>query len=156
MDNICDICNKIFSSKSKVKRHKNNIHLKLKPYECNKCGFKCSQKENLKVHSCGGEQENKYQQILEELKNGTFQITPIGVIDILTETEIIEIKMFAHWQKSIGQILSYSYYYPEHNKKIYFFGNKLSKEKEKILKVIANNSKIKLYYFDDNDEIYKL
>lgn len=45
-------------------------------------------------------------------------------IDILTETEIIEIKNFKNFMKAIGQILIYSQYYPKHKKRIHFFNIK--------------------------------
>jgi len=56
--------------------------------------------------------------------------TPAGRIDLLTDTEIIEIKRVSDWKAALGQILVYSAYYPEHQKRLHLFGN--SKELEKL------------------------
>ena len=51
--------------------------------------------------------------------------TDSGFIDLLTDTEIIEIKNGKKWKQAIGQILIYSSYYPEHTKRIHLFGIKM-------------------------------
>ncbi|MDJ0719082.1 MAG: hypothetical protein QNJ54_33460 [Prochloraceae cyanobacterium] len=48
--------------------------------------------------------------------------TPAGRIDLLTNTEIIEIKRIGDWKAALGQILVYSAYYPEHQKRLHLFG----------------------------------
>jgi hypothetical protein len=48
--------------------------------------------------------------------------TPIGQIDLLTSTEIIEIKNAKHWKHAVGQVLMYSNYYPRHSRRIHLFG----------------------------------
>ena len=61
---------------------------------------------------------NKLNQIL----NGQLEIkTLCGRIDILTESEIIEVKKFELWKTAIGQILAYSYFYPDKQKRIHLF-----------------------------------
>jgi hypothetical protein len=47
--------------------------------------------------------------------------TPFGNIDLLTDTQIIEIKIASQWKHALGQILSYSEFYPLHEKWIYLF-----------------------------------
>jgi len=47
--------------------------------------------------------------------------TPAGFIDLLTSTEIIEIKRAINWKNAIGQVISYGFYYPRHKKVIYLF-----------------------------------
>ena len=47
--------------------------------------------------------------------------TESGFIDLLTDTEIIEIKKGKNWKQAIGQILIYSSYYPKHTKRIHLF-----------------------------------
>lgn len=47
--------------------------------------------------------------------------TPFGYIDLLTNTQIIEIKSASQWKHAFGQILSYSDFYPLHEKWIYLF-----------------------------------
>lgn len=49
-------------------------------------------------------------------------VTPVGNIDILTHTEIIEIKEAKAWKNAIGQLLTYGYYYPNHQKRLHLFG----------------------------------
>lgn len=49
-------------------------------------------------------------------------VTPVGNIDILTDTEIIEVKEAKSWKNAIGQLLTYGYYYPNHQKRLHLFG----------------------------------
>lgn len=49
--------------------------------------------------------------------------TPAGRIDLLTETEIIEVKAVRDSKAALGQILVYSGFYPEHQKRIHLFGS---------------------------------
>lgn len=52
--------------------------------------------------------------------------TPFGYIDLLTSTKIIEIKNALYWKHALGQILSYSNFFPSHEKWIYLFDMKES------------------------------
>ena len=55
--------------------------------------------------------------------NGQVEVsTPVGSIDILTSSEVIEVKKVNLWKTALGQVLAYSNYYPEHNKRIHLFG----------------------------------
>lgn len=47
--------------------------------------------------------------------------TDSGFIDLLTDTEIIEIKDGKNWKDAVGQILIYSIDYPIHTKRIHLF-----------------------------------
>lgn len=47
--------------------------------------------------------------------------TEYGFIDLLTEDEIIEIKVKTNWKNALGNILIYSLKYPKHNKRIHLF-----------------------------------
>lgn len=51
--------------------------------------------------------------------------TPSGRIDLLTETEIIEVKNIKDWKAALGQILVYSAFYPDHKKRIHLFGQNI-------------------------------
>ena len=46
----CDLCNKNFSSPSKLRRHVRIVHEKIKPYHCQECGKNFGQKVNLIGH----------------------------------------------------------------------------------------------------------
>jgi hypothetical protein len=66
--------------------------------------------------------EKKIQSELKKKLNGHIKVpTPVGYIDLLTETEIIEIKSYANWTSAFGQILAYAEFYPDRNKCIYLF-----------------------------------
>lgn len=45
-----------------------------------------------------------------------------GYIDLLIDTEIIEIKHGMNWKHAVGQLLMYSLDYPTHKKRIHLFG----------------------------------
>jgi hypothetical protein len=47
--------------------------------------------------------------------------TPVGFIDLLTDTKLIEIKVAADWKHAIGQLLCYSVFYPDHEMWLYSF-----------------------------------
>lgn len=49
-------------------------------------------------------------------------VTPAGRIDLLTDTEIIEVKAVKDWKAALGQILVYSGFYPQHQKRLHLFG----------------------------------
>lgn len=52
-------------------------------------------------------------------------ITPLGDIDLLTDDQIIEIKTFKNWKAALGQLLVYSKFYPNHQKRLYLFDRKI-------------------------------
>ena len=49
--------------------------------------------------------------------------TKYGLIDLLTETELIEIKVVHRWKDAIGHILAKSEKYPNHHKRLHLFGH---------------------------------
>lgn len=57
-----------------------------------------------------------------QLDGETEVITPVGNIDILTSTQIIEVKTISDWKNALGQVLAYGYFYPSHEKRIHLFG----------------------------------
>lgn len=60
---------------------------------------------------------------LSQSINGTTEVkTPIGYIDIMTDSQIIEVKRVRKWKWALGQILVYGLYYPDHEKRIHLFG----------------------------------
>lgn len=46
-----------------------------------------------------------------------------GIVDILTNTQIIEVKHVRKWKHAIGQIIAYGIDFPEKEKVIYLFGD---------------------------------
>ena len=48
--------------------------------------------------------------------------TPVGFIDVLTDTEVIEIKRAHKWKHAVGQVICYGNYYPDLQKRIHLFG----------------------------------
>lgn len=57
-----------------------------------------------------------------ELGGQTEVVTAVGRIDLLTATEVIEIKNIDDWKEALGKILAYSAFFPEHSKRIHLFG----------------------------------
>ena len=58
--------------------------------------------------------------------------TGYGRIDILTSTDLIEIKKAAQWKSAIGQILVYAGMYPNHQKRLHLFDVSASFDVEKV------------------------
>jgi hypothetical protein len=55
--------------------------------------------------------------------NGRIEVTtPVGRIDVLTDTLLIEVKNACHWKSALGQVIAYGMYYPDHKKVIWLFG----------------------------------
>lgn len=64
-------------------------------------------------------------------------IDKVGRVDILTKTEIIEVKNTKGWKSAIGQIKSYGQYYPKHKMRIHLFGKLTESKLETIQKVCS-------------------
>jgi hypothetical protein len=73
-----------------------------------------------------------------ELGGQTEVVTAIGRIDLLTETEIIEVKQVSDWKAALGQILTYSGFFPEHTKRIHLFGDCTPQKKEVICSTLLS------------------
>jgi hypothetical protein len=69
-------------------------------------------------------------------------ITPVGRIDILTNTELIEIKTWKKWKDALGQVLCYGTYYPSHQKRIHFYGKIINSEYIDLVKTQCRKHKI--------------
>ncbi len=72
--------------------------------------------------------ESYYRDKLAKKLGGETEVkTPDGGrIDILTSSEIIEVKHVKFWRSALGQVISYGYFYPKHQKRIHLFGDKFS------------------------------
>jgi hypothetical protein len=76
--------------------------------------------------------ERLIQERLHRELGGDMEVaTPIGPIDLVTPTEIIEIKRIEEWKTAFGQVISKSQTFPKHNKRIHLFGES-SKQLKKI------------------------
>jgi hypothetical protein len=55
---------------------------------------------------------------------GQVEVTTMhGPIDLLTPTQLIEVKRIEHWQRGFGQILSKTAEFPEHDRRLHLFGS---------------------------------
>jgi phage regulator Rha-like protein len=67
--------------------------------------------------------ESSYSNKLATSLNGKREVrTLAGDIDVLTATEIIEVKKVKMWKHALGQVLVYGHYYPSHQKRIHLYG----------------------------------
>jgi hypothetical protein len=57
-----------------------------------------------------------------------------GRIDVLTATEVIEVKRIDDWKHSIGQVVAYGTHFPSHKKRIHLFGRQDLMESYTLLK----------------------
>jgi hypothetical protein len=48
--------------------------------------------------------------------------TIAGRIDLVTDTEVIEIKKIAHWKDAFGEVMTKGQFFPQHQKRIHLFG----------------------------------
>ncbi|MEM8829654.1 MAG: hypothetical protein AAGE96_09895 [Cyanobacteria bacterium P01_G01_bin.19] len=79
--------------------------------------------------------ESYYRDKLARSLNGrTEVIVPSGRIDILTNTQIIEVKHIKKWNAALGQIITYGYHYSDLQKRIHLFGEENSKAKIILIK----------------------
>lgn len=49
-EKTCEICERKFVNGKTLSKHVKSVHLKIKPFICNVCGFKCSRKSVLEIH----------------------------------------------------------------------------------------------------------
>jgi hypothetical protein len=73
----------------------------------------------------------------KELGGDMEAYTPIGPIDLVTKTEIIEIKRIEDWKTALGQVIAKAQTFPKQTKRIHLFG-----ESSKQLKKITNHCQV--------------
>ncbi|CAM9824491.1 unnamed protein product, partial [Ectocarpus sp. 13 AM-2016] len=61
------------------------------------------------------------------------QETPVGFIDVLSDTEVIEVKHYTLWKHGLGQVLSYQRHYPHLAKRLHLFAQIECKDTDKYL-----------------------
>jgi hypothetical protein len=97
------------------------------------------------INSCNGFVEEKpitpvaigteawYRDRLAAELNGKTEVqTPSGRVDVLTKTEVIEVKRASGYKSAIGQVKCYGQHYPNHKIRIHLFG-KLTQSRLKII-----------------------
>lgn len=68
--------------------------------------------------------EKEIQERMQKMFGGQREVhTPVGFIDLLTDTQLIESKRANGWKSALGQVLSYGKFYPNHELVIYLFGD---------------------------------
>lgn len=75
--------------------------------------------------------EKEIQERMQKMFGGQREVhTPVGFIDLLTDTQLYESKRANGWKGAIGQLLSYGKFYPNHELVLYLFGDVPSNLKE--------------------------
>lgn len=75
------------------------------------------------VANSNNQDERKIQQRLQSELHGDIEVkTKFGYIDLLTDTELIEIKLYDKWKHGVGQLCVYSKFYPNHKCRLHLFG----------------------------------
>ncbi|AOM63412.1 putative Kila-N domain-containing protein [Heterosigma akashiwo virus 01] len=65
-----------------------------------------------------------------------------GIIDIITDTQLIEIKNIISWHHALGQVLIYSKFYPNLQKRIHLFMKKQDIEKINFIRSMYNDFQV--------------
>jgi hypothetical protein len=68
--------------------------------------------------------------------------TPVGFIDLLTDTKLIEIKVASDWKHAVGQLICYSEFYPDRDLWLYLFDCDL--ENQELIDTICSKHKIQI------------
>lgn len=75
---------------------------------------------------------------MQQLLGGQVEVkTPVGRIDLLTDTQLIEIKRASDWKNAMGQVMAYGYYYPSHQKRIHLFAPSPTEDQDLIESVCS-------------------
>ena len=91
--------------------------------------------------TCNDQEEVRVRDSLAATLDGTVEIvTSSGKIDVLTTTEIIEVKTVSLWKHAFGQICSYAVHYPDHRRRVHLFGSK--QDYERLKPAIEQTAKI--------------
>lgn len=48
--------------------------------------------------------------------------TPVGRVDVLTESTVYEVKQAHNWKHALGQVVAYGYYFPKRRKSVVLVG----------------------------------
>jgi hypothetical protein len=108
--------------------------------------------KELQKPTASADVESFFQFGLAEAVGGVREIkTPAGVIDILSDDLIIEVKSCKSWKHAIGQILVYGHYYPSKTKLVALFGN-VSDARRKLIETHCKQLSIGVIWLGDMAE----
>ena len=83
--------------------------------------------------------------IVKERNGKTEVICKTGIVDILTDNEIIEVKQIKQWKHAVGQIIVYGLEFPKKEKQIVLFGETSNEAKQMIVS-FCNQLNIKVVF----------
>ena len=67
--------------------------------------------------------EKEIQAKVQKMFGGQREVrTPVGYIDLVTDTQILEVKEASSWKHSLGQIIAYHPFFQTKEKVLYLFG----------------------------------
>ena len=92
--------------------------------------------------------EQTVQKQLNDEIGGKMEVSiPPGKIDILTNSQIIEVKLVKNWMKGVGQLMIYGQHFPNHEKRLHLFG-KAKNSIKKMIETHCNSLKIKVTWYN--------
>lgn len=74
--------------------------------------------------------------LAKRLGGETEWVSPAGFLDIITNSEVIEIQHHIDWKSGLGQVSSYGAFYPTHKKRLHLFAQK-GEEASKYFKIAS-------------------
>lgn len=91
--------------------------------------------------------EKVYRANLHKLLGGEKDaVTPVGNVDLLTSTEVIEVKAAKDWRSGLGQVLAYSYFFrrrPRRYPRLHLFGE-CSEDDRALISKICRKYNVKM------------
>lgn len=82
--------------------------------------------------------ESEVRDYVAEKENGKIEVAcPAGRIDVVTDTDVIEVKVIYRWKDALGQVLAYRVFYPNKVPRIHLFG-KLSSAYKETIETVCN------------------
>lgn len=79
---------------------------------------------------CNSQHELNVRNRIAKEVHGTCEVkTPHGPIDVLSDTEVIEVKHITNYLHGLGQVLGYGVSFPEKKKRLHLFGSTESRIK---------------------------
>ena len=91
--------------------------------------------------------EENVASVIQEQLGGNKEIDCIyGCIDLLTETQVVEIKTCKNWKQGLGQVLIYGLSYPTKEKLLVLFDS-TSKTKKEVINAACGFYEVKIIWF---------